>query len=94
MVEQDFDHSIAVNLVLEDAIEKMDVLFKEGMKHRDVGELILQLEVSVKAGKVTKKDGTKVAEDTEEYKTFMASEMADVEKWAVVNADEFYDMVG
>lgn len=61
------------------------------MRHRDAGELLLQLEASVKAGKVTKKDGSKVAEDTAEYKDFMATDLANNEFFAAKNADEFYD---
>lgn len=93
MVEQDFDPSKPVDLVLEDAIAKITELFNKGEKHRDVGELLLQLEASVKAGKVAKKDGNKVGEDSQEFKDFMDSDLARNELFAIRNADEFYDTI-
>ena len=93
MVEADFDPSKPVNLVLEDAIKKISDMFTVGEKHRDIGELIQQLEASVKAGKVSKKDGSKVDEATPDYKTFIESDLAINELFAIRNADEFYDTI-
>lgn len=91
MVEQDIDYTQPIALVLEEAIEKIEELFKEGLKHKEVGEHLIQLEASVKGGKVTKKDGSPVAEDTQEFKDFMDTDLARLEMFAAKNAEEFFE---
>lgn len=91
MVDQHFDPSQPVNLVLEDAIDHIKDLFKQGVKHKDVGEMLTQLVASVKAGKVIKKDGSPVSEDTQEYKDFSESDLFRLEMFAAKNAEEFFD---
>eukprot|EP00997_Jenningsia_sp_PLL12_P004563 NODE_1927_length_1033_cov_121.898374_g1568_i0.p1 GENE.NODE_1927_length_1033_cov_121.898374_g1568_i0~~NODE_1927_length_1033_cov_121.898374_g1568_i0.p1 ORF type:complete len:332 (-),score=58.69 NODE_1927_length_1033_cov_121.898374_g1568_i0:36-992(-) len=93
MVENDVDPREPTDLIFEDSKAKLEAMFAEGKKHRDLGELILQLDASVKAGRVHRQDGSKVEETSDDFKAFADSDMVNLERFAATNADTFYELV-